>query len=412
MEELLSWCCGVDIHKRTVVACLVQVDEAGRTIRRVRTFGTMTGELVALADWLEAAGCQAVAMESTGSYWKPVYNLLEDRFTLLLVNAQHLKQVPGRKTDVKDCEWIAHLLQYGLLRASYVPERAQRELRELTRSRTALVRERSAEINRLAKVLEGANIKLGSVASEITGVSGRAMLQALVDGETDPEVLAELARGQLRRKLPQLVAALTGTFGPHQRFLVDRQLAHIAYLDESVAEVSAEIAARLAPFAEQLARLDSIPGVGSWTAEVLLAEIGTDMTRFPSAQQLASWAGMCPGNRESAGTRQSGRTRQGSPWLKTALVESAYAAGRSRQTALGERYRRLCQRRGRKRAGIAVGHTILVTAYHLLKNGEAYREPGPPDTQEQAREREHLERQLVRRLEALGNTVTITRCAA
>jgi transposase len=370
----------------------------------------MTGELLALADWLEAAGCQAVAMESTGSYWKPVYNLLEARFTLLLVNAQHLKQVPGRKTDVKDCEWIAQLLQYGLLRPSYVPERAQRELRELTRYRTALVRERSAELNRLAKVLEGANIKLGSVASAITGVSGRAMLRALVNGETDPVLLAELARGQLRKKLPHLVTALTGSFAAHQRFLVSRQLAHIEYLAESVAEVSAEIAARLAPFAEQLALLDSIPGVGAWTAEVILAEIGTDMPRFPSAQHLARWAGMCPGNRESAGKRQSGRIRKGSPWLKTALVEAAYAAGRSQQTVLGERYRRLCRRRGRKRAGIAVGHTILVTAYHLLTRGEPYRETALPAEPE--REREHLERQLVRRLEALGNTVTLARCAA
>lgn len=215
MEELLSCCCGLDIHKRTVVACLLQRDAAGRTTRTLRSFSTMTDEVLALADWLKAAGCQAVAMESTGSYWKPVYNLLEARFTLLLVNAQHLKQVPGRKTDVKDCEWIAQLLQYGLLRASYVPERAQRDLRELTRYRTALVRERSAEINRLAKVLEGANIKLGAVASEITGVSGRAMLRALVEGETDPQVLADLARGQLRKKLPQLVAALTGSFGNH-----------------------------------------------------------------------------------------------------------------------------------------------------------------------------------------------------
>lgn len=410
MEALLPCCCGLDIHKRTVVACRLQRDAEGRTTRTGRTCGTMTGELLALADWLEAAGCQAVAMESTGSYWKPVYNLLEARFTLLLVNAQHLKQVPGRKTDVKDCEWIAQLLQYGLLRPSYVPERAQRELRELTRYRTALVRERSAELNRLAKVLEGANIKLGSVASAITGVSGRAMLRALVNGETDPVLLAELARGQLRKKLPHLVTALTGSFAAHQRFLVSRQLAHIEYLAESVAEVSAEIAARLAPFAEQLALLDSIPGVGAWTAEVILAEIGTDMTRFPSAQHLARWAGMCPGNRESAGKRQSGRIRKGSPWLKTALVEAAYAAGRSQQTVLGERYRRLCRRRGRKRAGIAVGHTILVTAYHLLTRGEPYRETALPAEPE--REREHLERQLVRRLEALGNTVTLARCAA
>jgi transposase len=346
-------------------------------------------------------------MESTGVYWKPIYNLLEQSFNLLLVNAQHIKAVPGRKTDVKDSEWIGDLLRHGLLRGSFVPNRAERELRELTRYRSSLVHERSAEVNRLQKTLEGANIKLASVVSDVTGVSAREMLRGLLAGTASPAVLAQLARKRLREKIPQLEQALTGCIGPHQCFLIAQQLAHIDALDEQITGVSAEVAKRLRPFEEIIQRLDEIPGIGRWTAEVIVAEIGVDMSRWPTAGHLASWAGMCPGNHESAGKRKSGRTRKGSPYLRVALTESAYAAGRGKNTYLCDHYHRLAGRLGRKRAAVAVGHTILVTVYHMLKNDTHYTDLGP--TYLDQRKRASLERQLIRRLEALGNTVTIER---
>ncbi len=309
MDVVYTHCCGLDIHKKLVVACLLTPGAHGQPQKEIRSFGTMTADLLELADWLRAAGCTHVAMEATGVYWQPLYNLLEEHFTLLLVNARHIKAVPGRKTDVRDCEWIADLLRHGLLRASFVPDRAQRELRALTRYRSALVRERTAEVNRLQQTLEGANVKLAAVATDVLGQSGRAMLEALVGGATDAAALAELARGKLRAKRPQLVQALTGRFGPHHRFLVAEQLGHIDELDERIARVSAEIAERMRPFAATLAQLDAIPGVGQYTAEVLVAELSTDLSRFPSAAHLASWAGMCPGNHESAGKRQSARRK-------------------------------------------------------------------------------------------------------
>ena len=334
MDVLYERCCGLDIHKRTVAACLIVPGPDGRPAKEVRGFGTMTDELLQLADWLAANSVTHVAMESTGVYWKPIWNLLEGQFTLLLVNARHVKAVPGRKTDAKDCEWLADLLRHGLLRGSFVQDRPQRELRELTRYRTSLVQERSAEINRLQKTLEGANIKLGDVATDIMGLSSRQMLAALVGGETDAVVMAQLAQGRLRDKLPARERALAGSIGTHQRFLLARQLAHIDFLDAAIAEVSGEITARLRPFETELERLATIPGVGQRTAEVLVAEIGTDMGRFPTAAHLASWAGMCPGNDESAGKRRSGKTRKGSPWLRSALIEAARAAGRSKRTYL------------------------------------------------------------------------------
>lgn len=374
MEVLYARCCGLDIHKRTVVACLAITEASGRVHKQVRSFGTMTDALLGLADWLAEQGVTHVAMESTGVYWKPLWNLLEDQFTLLLVNAQHIKAVPGRKTDVRDCEWLADLLRHGLLPASFVPDRPQRELRELTRYRTSLLRERAAEVNRLQKTLEGANIKLGSVASDVLGASGRAMLAALVAGETEAGRLADLAQRQLREKRPQLERALTGRMGPHQRFRLAQQLAHIEFLEARVEAVSAEIAARLRPVADAVDRLDAIPGVGRRTAETLIAEVGTDMSRFPSARHLASWAGMCPGNNESAGKRKSGKTRKGSPWLRAALVEAAQAAGHTRRSSLAAQYQRLAARRGKKRATVAVGHSILVIAYHLLRQPAEYRD--------------------------------------
>jgi transposase len=397
-------CCGLDIHKKLVVACLIVPGPGGKPVKEIRSFGTMTAELLGLADWLAAAGCTHVAMESTGVYWKPLYNLLEEQFALLLVNAQHIKAVPGRKTDVKDCEWIADLLRHGLLKASFVPDRPQRELRELTRYRTSLIRERSTEINRLQKTLEGANVKLASVATNIMGKSGREILAALVAGTTDPVVLADLAKERLRQKLPQLQRALDGLIGPHQRFLLAQQLAHIEFLDDAVDQVSAEIAQRLGPWEETLIRLDAIPGIGRRTAEILLAEIGLDMSRFPTAGHLASWSGMCPGHDESAGKRRSGATRDGNPWLKAALAEAAQAASRTKASYLAAQFHRLMARRGRKRAIVAVGHAILDIVYYMLRDGTPYRELGADYREE--RQRRAQEQQLVRKLEALGYTVS------
>jgi transposase len=405
MDVLYERCCGLDIHKRTVVACVITPAPAGKPMQEVRSFGTMTDDLLHLADWLATNGVTHVAMESTGVYWKPVWNLLEDQFELLLVNARHVKAVPGRKTDAKDCEWLADLLRHGLLRGSFVPDRPQRELRELTRYRTSLVQERSAEVNRLQKTLEGANIKLVDVATDIMGLSRRQMLAALAGGETDAAAMAQLAQGRLRDKLPELERALAGRVGPHQRFLLARQRAHIDFLDAAIAEVSAEIAARLRPCDAELVRLATIPGVGRRTAEVLVAEIGTDMRRFPSAAHLASWAGMCPGNDESAGKRRSGKTRKGSPWLRSTLIEAARAAGRSKGTYLAAQYHRLAARRGTKRAAVAVGHTILVIAYRLLSEGDVYRDLG--DRYFDERDRRAVERRLVARLEGLGYTVSL-----
>jgi transposase len=405
MEPLYERCCGLDVHKRTVAACVVVPGPGRQPRKEVRTFGTMTDSLLALADWLAGHGVTHVALESTGVYWRPIWNILEGGFALLLVNPRHVKQVPGRKTDVRDCEWLADLLRHGLLRASFVPARPQRELRELTRYRTSLVRERAAEANRVQKTLEGANLKLGDVASDPLGVSGRRMLAALIGGATDPAALADLALGQLRAKLPQLERALAGRVGPHQRFLLAHQLAHLDALDELIERVSTEIAARLRPVEAVVARLDAIPGVGRRTAEVLVAEVGTDPGRFPSAAHLASWAGMCPGNHESAGKRTSGRTRKGNRWLRTALVEAAHAAGHTKHTYLAAQYHRLAARRGRKKAVVAVGHSILTIVYHLLARPEPYQDLGAAYLD--GRDRERLQRRLVGRLETLGFKVNL-----
>ncbi len=410
MEVLYPRCCGLDVHKKTVVACLLTPGPDGATTKVIRTFGTMTAELMELADWLTAEGCTHVAMESTGVYWKPIWNLLEQRFHLLLVNARHIKAVPGRKTDVHDSEWIADLLQHGLLQGSFVPDRAQRELRELTRYRTTLVRERTAQANRLQKTLEGANIKLAAVATDILGTSGRQMLAALAEGSLEPAAIADLAKGLLRKKLPQLEQALTGQVDTHQRFLIRQHLVQIEGLETAVADVSAEIAARLRPVDHVLTRLDTIPGIGRWVAEALVAELGTDMSRFPSSQHLASWAGMCPGNNSSAGKRYSGKTRKGSPWLRVLLIQAAHAAGRTQGTYLASQYRRLAARRGSKRAAVAVGHTLLVMVYHLLRDGTEYEDLGASYFDE--RDRVAVERRLVRRLEQLGYRVSLEQAQA
>ncbi len=404
MDVVHPRCCGLDVHKRLVVACVLISGTPGRPRREVRTFGTLTDELRALADWLAAEGVTHVAREATGSYWKPIWNLLEGSFDLLLANAQHIKAVPGRKTDVQDAEWIAALLRHGLLRPSFVPDRAQRELRELTRYRTSLVQERPAEASRLQKTLEGANLKLGDVASDVLGRSARALLERIVAGRSDPAALAQLAQGRLREKIPQL-EALAGRVAVRQRFLLAQQLAHLDYLEEAIERVSAEVAGRLRPCAAALERLDSIPGVGRRTAQILLAEIGPDLGRFPTAGHLASWAGRCPGHDESAGKRRSGKTRTGSPWLRQALVEAAQAAGRTKGTYLGVQYHRLAARRGKKKAVVAVGHSILVTAYHLLAREQDYADLGPDYFER--RDRAAVERRSVQRLEALGDRVTL-----
>ena len=409
MEVVHRCCCGLDVHKRTVVACLRRVDADGRPRKELRTFGTMTDDLLALADWLRLTDCTRVAMESTGVYWKPVYNLLEGQCTVLVVNAQHIKAVPGRKTDLKDAEWIADLLQHGLLRASFIPDRPQRELRDLTRTRTILIDERTAVINRVQQVLEDANIKLAGVATSSMGLSGRAMLAALLAGTTDPATLAELALGKLRKKRDALTRALSGRFSEHHRLLLTTHLAHLDFLEEEIERLSAAITARLHPFEEELTRLDTIPGVDRRTAEVLLAEIGADMARFPTAGHLASWAGMCPGNHESGGKRKGGKTRKGSEWLRRALVQAAHGAARTKQegrTRLARRYRQLLVRRGKQRAAVAVGHQILVTAYHMLRRQEDYTAVAPAALDERRRAQTRL--RAVSQLRQLGFEVTLT----
>jgi transposase len=413
MNVVYERCCGLDVHKKSVVACLITPGSGsqgtptpnGSLNKEIRTFGTMTADLLALCDWLHSAGCTHVAMESTGIYWKPVYNLLEGQFEVLVVNAAHIKAVPGRKTDVRDAEWIADLLQHGLLKPSFIPPSEQRELRDLTRYRSTLIAERSRTANRLQKVLEDANIKLASVTTDVLGMSGRDMLAAILEGETDSLVLAQLARGRLREKHEQLVRALAGRVRAHHRFLIAEHLSHIDYLDEAIERVSAQIEEQLRPFEEELARLDTIPGISRRAAEVLLAEIGADMSRFASAGHLASWAGMCPGNNESAGKRISGRTRKGSPWLRQVLVEAAHGASHTKNSYLSAQYRRLAARRGRKKALIAVGHSILVMAYYVLTRKETYQDLGGNYFDE--RERQAVERRLVRRLERLGYQVSL-----
>jgi transposase len=329
MEVAHARCCGIDVHRRSLTACLITPGSAGQPRKEIRRFGTMTDELVALRAWLAGAGCTHVALESTGTDWKPVWNVLEEQGTLVLANAQHIKALPGRKSDVKDCEWIADLLRYGLIRGSFVPPRPQRELRELTRYRTSLVRERSRELNRLQKTLEGANITL----SQVNGVSAQAMLRELAAGNTELEAMANLAKGQLVKKRSHLVPALTGQVGAHQRFMLTQHLQRLDTLEAQLAELSTEFAARLSPCARQRAIRESLPGVGRPTAEVFLAEVGPELSPFPSAAHLASWAGLCPGSHQSAGKRHRGTTRKGTPWLKSALVEAGVATGRTKHTA-------------------------------------------------------------------------------
>jgi transposase len=396
---------GLDVHKKTVVAAIIVLQSEDRWYQERRTFGTMTADLLALSDWLMGHGVTHVAMESTGEYWKPVFNILENNFEVLLVNAQHLSRVPGRKTDQSDAEWIAELLQHGLLKASFIPPVGQRELRELTRFRATFVRERATLVNRVQKVLESANIKLASVASDVLGVSGRAMLEALIEGQASPEQMAELAKGQLRNKREELVRALEGRVKPHHRFVLTELLCQIDSLEETIARFDQEIADYCRPFEEAVVLLDTIPGVARATAEAIVAEIGTDMRRFPTADHLASWAGVAPGNHESAGKRHSGRTRQGNKPLGAALNQAANAASRTKNTYLSAQYHRLAPRRGKKKAIVALMHSILVMSYHMIQRKEPYQELGGNYFDQ--RSPEVTANRLVKRLERLGFQVSL-----
>jgi transposase len=408
MDVVHERCAGLDVHKKTVVACVLRSVQPGMVDKEVRTFGTMLTDLETLSDWLVECGCTHVAMEATGVFWKPIYNVLEQRseLELLVVNAHHLKTVPGRKTDVKDAEWIATLLRHGLVRASLNPDRHQRELRELTRYRTALVRQRADEVNRLQKTLEGANIKLAGVLTDVTGVSGQRILEALIgEGDNDPQQLAELAHARvLKHKRAALEQAVAGRLTDVLRFVVQQQLQHLHDLEEQIAACDAKIEEQLRPFASELERLDSITGVGQRTAQVILVEVGLVIERFPSARHVAAWAGMAPGNRQSGGKRQHARTRKGSPWLRGALTEAAWAASKSKHDGyLPALFRRLSTRRGKKRALVAVGHSILVTAYYLLTRGGRYEDLGERYFDE--RDRQNVLRRSLRRIEGLGYTV-------
>ena len=404
MEAMHRCVAGFDVHSKTVAVCLQRVVD-GKVFKEIRTFGTMTRDLLALSDWLTAEGVTHVAMESTGVFWKPIYNILEGQFEILLVNARHIKNVPGRKTDVKDCEWIAQLLQCGLLRGSFIPPAPQRELRDLTRTRTQIIREMSSVANRIHKVLEDTNVKLGLVATDIFGVSGHKMITALIDGETDTAKMADMARGRLRDKIPLLREALQGKVTEHHRFMLDALMDHLSYLESQIRRFNRRIDEAARPFAKAIDALIPIPGFELASAQSVIAEIGPDMSAFPGDAHLCSWAKICPGNNESAGKRKSGTTGHGNKWLQTTLVQVAWAAARKRDSYFQAQYRRLAPRRGKKRAIIAVAHSILTDTYHILKEKTSYRELGANhfDRLQHERIRQHY----VRRLQQLGYAVTL-----
>jgi len=406
MQVMYERCAAIDVHQKTAVTTAMITQPDGSLHKQTRTFATMTRDLLALDDWLRAQDITVVAMESTGVYWHPIFNILEEGRTIILVNAQHMKAVPGRKTDVKDSEWLADLLRHGLLKASFINPKPIRELRDLTRYRKTLVQERSQEVNRLQKLLEGANIKLAAVATDVLGKSGRDMLEAVMGGEQDAQALAALARGRLRAKLPDLRLALEGRVQAHHRFLLQRILAHIDFLEQSIAQVEHEIAQHLSPFEEAMDLVQSIPGLQATTSAGILAEIGADMTRFPSEKHLASWAGVCPGNKQSAGKRLSGKTTQGNTHLQALLGEAAWAAARTKGTYLSAFYHRIARRRGKKKAIVAQEHKLLVIIYHVLLTKKPYSDLGA-DYFDQ-REKTRLERHHIQRLEHLGYTVTLT----
>jgi transposase len=404
MEVLYPRCAGLDVHQQTVVAC-VRIASGATVQQDVRTFGTATGDLLALADWLASYSCTHVAMESTGVYWKPIWHVLESHFELVLANALQIRSVPGRKTDVNDAMWIADLLAHGLIRGSFVPPAPIQELRDLTRTRKQLVREIAQHTLRLQNVLENANLKLTSVISDVLGMSGRAMIEAIIRGEEDPDRLADLSQGRLKASRSAVVAALRGRVTPHHRFLLRLHLTQIDALEVAVRDVEARLGEALAPFQDAIDRLMTIPGIRHTMARVIVAEIGLDMSRFPTAGHLVSWAGLCPRLDESAGKRRSTRTRRGAPWLKTALVQAAWVAARTRNTYLHAQFLRLKSRRGPKKAIVAVAASMLTAAYYILANGTTYAEPGADYFDR--RSKDQLARRLIKRLEGLGVTVDV-----
>jgi transposase len=405
MEAIVERCCGLDVHQASVVACLLVGKPDRKPKKEVRTFGTMTDDLIRLRDWLQAEGCTHIGMESTGVYWMPVYTVLEDKFEIVIGNATHIKQVPGRKTDVKDSEWIADLLRHGLIRRSFVPPKPLRELRELLRFRRKLVESAMSERNRMLKLLETANIKLATVATDVFGVSGRLMLRALLDCRGTPSQIADLAKGRLRKKLEDLARALDGRVEEHHRFLLAMQLERLEQVETTIVRLDERIDQRLAPYAEPHARLTQIPGIDRIGAAVIIAELGVDMSVFPSVRHAAAWAGVCPGNNESAGKRQGGPGRKGNVHLTTALVQAAVSAAKAKGTYLKDKYWRLKARRGPLRAALAIAHKILVAAYHMLANGVGYKDLG--STYLDRASATGTKRALVKRLEGLGYHVTL-----
>jgi transposase len=411
MEVIHRVCCGLDVHKDSIVACVRHVSDDGRVNDPVRTFATTTAGLLQLGDWLAEQQVKVAAMESTGVYWKPVWNLLESRVELMLVNPQHIKQVPGRKTDVKDAQWIAQLLSCGLLKPSFVPDRPQRELRDLTRTRTSVMQDKARLVNRLQKQLEDANIKLGSVASDVMGASGRDMIHALIEGKLSPRQMAELARYRLRSKIPQLTEALTGGVNEHHRFMLKLLLEQIEHFEGHVAKLDARIEEVMGPLEQKAVELlDEIPGLDVRAAQNVVAEIGSDMSRFPTAGHLASWAGLCPGNNQSAGKRKSGRMTDGNRFLKGTLNQCAWAASRKKDSYFAAQHRRIASRRGVKRATMAVAHTQLCICWELLKHGQCYQDLGR-DYFERLNE-DRVTHQLVKRLERLGYQVKLEKANA
>jgi transposase len=408
MEVLYPRCAGLDVHKDTVVAC-ARVVEGNRVERHVETFGTTTSGLLALSEWLASHGCTHVVMEATGVYWKPVWHVLEGDFALVLANAAHVKNVPGRKTDVNDATWLSELLAHGLVRGSFVPDEATQQMRALLRTRKQLVREKSSHVQRVQKTLEDANIKLSSVVTDVMGKSGRAILGALVAGETDPNKLLELAGSRLKADRDAIREALRGRVTAHHRFLLKLHVGHIEALDKAIAEIDTEVGSNLEPFRVAVSLLKTIPGVSELSAQVIVSEIGTDMARFPTAGHLVSWAGLCPRNDESAGRRRSTRIRKGAPWLKTALVQCAWGATKTKASYLKSQYFRLKARRGGKKAAVAVAASILTSAYYMLRDGAPYNELGAGYLDQLNSERQI--NRLVKRLTTLGCEVEIKRAA-
>ena len=405
MQPILKSCCGLDVHKSMVLACIAHGPLDNPPIFEIRKFSTMTNDLRKLSEWLKEYGVTAVAMESTGIYWKPIFNILEDDFDIVLANAQHIKNVPGRKTDVKDCQWIAHLFRNGLISGSFIPPREIRELRDLTRTRKKLVGSMASEKNRVQKVLEDANIKISSVVSKVFGVSSLAMICALLEkDELSADEIAEMARGKLKKKVDQLVEALNGNVTDHHRFLLKQHLGHIDFLVEEIKEFDEEIQRRLVPYQKEFKDIQSVTGIKGISAASTIAEIGVDMSRFPDEAHISSWAGMCPGNNESAGKKKSGKTRRGNNYLKATLTESAWAASRTKETAFSAIYRNIASRRGKKRALVAVGHQILIEVYRVLKTGDLYQDAGAEAVTE--RKLKNREQRMIRELKRCGYDVS------